>query len=87
VSTIALPRARRRRRKPFGPREKWALGWVLIGAFCVVVEFLAVTGQLATGDLNGWTAFRIGAIVYWSRWIIPSEWKVIRAWLDSGDDA
>jgi amino acid transporter len=87
MTGIALPRARRRRRRPFGPREKRALAWVLIGVFCVLFYFIEITGDMAGGDVNAWTAVDAALIVLWVRWIIPSEWKVVRAWLDSVDDA
>lgn len=87
MSTISLPRARRRRRKPFGPREKWALTWVCTGVFCVVYNFVHVTSDIASGGVDVWTGVAVCLIVYWVRRGIPIGWRVIRAWLDSGDDA
>jgi hypothetical protein len=87
VSTIALPRARRRRRKPFGPREKRALFWVSTGVFCVLLNFQAVVSDMAGGNVDVWTAVDVALVVWWVRAIIPPEWRVVRAWLDSEDDA
>jgi hypothetical protein len=87
VTGVAIPRARRRRRRPFGPREKWALMWLCIGVGCVCWDIYSVARDMASSDVNAWTLFDAAIAAFWVRRPIPRDWKVIRAWLDSGDDA
>jgi hypothetical protein len=87
MTGIALPRARRRRRKPFGPREKEALRFLCVAAFFIVLHFGQIVAAMAGGKVNVETGIETCLIVAWCKLVVPHNWKVIRAWLDSGDDA
>jgi hypothetical protein len=90
AQSLALPRAaarskpKRKKRRPFGPKERWALFWCL---WCVVWSAWDVYLTLHYIDKGepGWSAWSLfWAMFLW--WLFRKDfWPILKAWIKSGD--
>lgn len=85
ADAAALRAVPRRPRKPFGPRERWALVLALWGVIFCVVDFIHVSVDIANDAVDFDTALRIGFCVL-NAYVVKWSWPTLKAWWKSGDE-